>query len=107
MNAHATLRLRYDGTTGNVHLTVRRTIGRGKARKRITVPLDRIPRAHLRDLCDLFHDLADGLDPVDRGGGRASASPEANPHPTFSGSSGSLPGEHPHRAGAGEERARG
>jgi hypothetical protein len=66
MNLERNLRLRYDETTKQVHLGVSRQRGSGLGRTRFTVPLDRIPRAQLRELCDALHDYADQLDRNDR-----------------------------------------
>lgn len=101
-------KLTYDSRTGTVYV---RLLARMGARRRMrSVAVLPIPRASIRTFCDTLHDFADGLDSRDRDGQRgegAFGSQNAEAAPYSTGSRFSLPGEHPHRAGAREERARG
>lgn len=73
MNLARNLRLSFDPATGLVRIALNRRrhngAGRGKNSTlpaRYEVPIERIPRADLRSLCDALHDFADGLDRKDQ-----------------------------------------
>lgn len=99
-------KITHDSRTGTVYV---RLVARIGARRRLrSVAVLPVPRASIRLLCDSLHDFADSLDRHDRERGEgASGSEHADARLHTTGSRFSLPGEHPHRAGAREERARG